>query len=301
MKLFTDYLEAKETLINKLNWTDEQKKQIQELVNKYPQKASKIDWNQKDLTFNSVLSTLQETSKKDIKTGNISGLKLGIDYLDLSTEEYTAYVPLSYPAARVIANKKVGGVEGKWCITDQNTREHWDSYVNNIPILDEDELIQMYQAEKDANTDFESDEDYEAMNTFDREDFDNWLLEHWDEILSNYAAYRGAFVVFIVPGKISSSGAAYDLETNKKTREFKFNVGDMHKLAVYADADQFYSRSVGIWDEKDDKWEENDFEIHTGIDIDKIKIPWKEIRNKITKHTDYLAALKKARAQGLPV
>jgi hypothetical protein len=296
MKLFSAYIEAKEAVINKLDWTDAQKKQIQELVNKYPQKASKIDWNKNDLTFNYVLAALQETSKKDIKSGNIAGLKLGIDYLDVSTDTYKAYIPLNYAASRVIANKKIGGVEGKWCIADQNTREHWDVYINNIPPVNEDELTQLYDAELESNMDFDDDEAPE----FDGEDYDNWLIENWDEIIANYPAYKGAILVIIAPGKLSTSGAAYNLETNEKVYERKFKKGDMHKLAIFWDAEQAYSPSVAIWDEHDNPWDQNDVEIHMDINVDKIKIDWGMVRNKIQHNTDYAVALRRARQNGLP-
>ena len=150
MKQYLLYLEAKEAIINKLQLNDEQKKEIQELVDKYPQKASKIDWNKKDLTYGAITSTLKEISKKAVKQGSLGGLVEGKDYIlfgefETKISKYMGYIPLNHNASRVIAQEKIGGCEGKWCTAFQKSSSHWDRYVKK------DKKILVYGVSEDAN------------------------------------------------------------------------------------------------------------------------------------------------------
>jgi hypothetical protein len=130
MKNYFTFLEAKEAIIKKAPWSDEEKKQIQELVDKYPQKASKIDWNKiKDLAAKDVLAALQEASKKDVKKGKIAGITSGKDYIDISTDKYEAYIPLTWEASRILAHESVGGCTGQWCTAYQKNQRYWTQYV----------------------------------------------------------------------------------------------------------------------------------------------------------------------------
>lgn len=128
------YLEAKEALIKKLPFSDAQKEEIQGLVNKYPQKASKVPWQKKDLSYEEILEILKEVSGKQVKAGAIGGLVEGKDYLNLTSKfanypRIKVYIPLCYKASRILANAKVGGMEGEWCISYQKNSFHWFDYV----------------------------------------------------------------------------------------------------------------------------------------------------------------------------
>jgi hypothetical protein len=133
MKDYLLYVEAKEAIINRAPWTPEEKQEVQTLVNKYPQKASKIDWNKiSSLKASDVLVVLKEVSQKDVKRGRVENLVEGKDYLYKGTfKDYDVYIPLNYKASRVIANVKIGGCEGKWCTAYQMSSGHWDSYTND--------------------------------------------------------------------------------------------------------------------------------------------------------------------------
>jgi hypothetical protein len=123
MKNYFTFLEAKEAIIAKTPWSDEEKKQIQELVNKYPQKAAKIDWNKiKELTAQQVINTLKQESKKDIKKTirkGFEGLKEGKDYLILQEDDiFKIYAPLNHKASATL------GRDTKWCISMENVTHH---------------------------------------------------------------------------------------------------------------------------------------------------------------------------------
>ncbi len=130
--IYLEYLynEAKEALIAKMPWDDEQKKAVQELVNKYPQKASKIDWNNKALTADQALTVLREESKKDVKKQirqGIPGLIEGTDYIEFHdipkpNHDVRVFSPLNYKASCAI------GRGAKWCTAMENNATHWRSY-----------------------------------------------------------------------------------------------------------------------------------------------------------------------------
>ncbi len=127
------FLEAKEKLINAMPWTDEQKKEIQELVNKYPQKASKIDWNNKELDAEEVLGVLREESKKLIKKQvrqGIPGLKENYDYIEITGikskyPDSRFFVPITFKGSCAI------GRGSKWCTTSEKEPQHWRNYIRN--------------------------------------------------------------------------------------------------------------------------------------------------------------------------
>jgi hypothetical protein len=121
------FLEAKEALIQRAPWSDVEKKEIQELVNKYPQKASIIDWNKiKDLSAPEVKKILTKESKKDIKKQvrkGIPGLKEGEDYITfVSKPEIQIYGLLTHKGAMTIGRKS------NWCISMENDNTHWVKY-----------------------------------------------------------------------------------------------------------------------------------------------------------------------------
>ena len=159
---YTYYLEAKEAIIQRTPWSDVQKKEIQELVNKYPQKAAKIDWNKiKELKAADVLKILQEESKKDVKKAirlGFEGLKEGTDYKILHEEEnYQAYAPLTQKASATL------GRDTRWCISMENDSSHWKNYtMDGIKFIfvfspkEQEALRKIAIALKPNNNEFES-------------------------------------------------------------------------------------------------------------------------------------------------
>ncbi len=134
MNIFTTYIEAKEALIAKMPWSDDQKKEIQELVNKYPQKASLIDWNKKDLSAEQAFSVLKEESKKAVKKQirqGVPGLKQNDDYIEIPESKFPAeakgrdirvFIPMNHKASCAL------GREAKWCTAMEKEPGHWNSY-----------------------------------------------------------------------------------------------------------------------------------------------------------------------------
>ena len=130
----TRLLEAKDHLINKLDLTDEQKTRLIDLFKKHPNLESKIDWNNRNLTWNdfSEIVGLEGKSKSQAKKKGLSGLKEGDDYRLLEqNERYTVYYPMTHLASKTLADK-VGpkGIVGHWCISENEDR-WWNKYTSN--------------------------------------------------------------------------------------------------------------------------------------------------------------------------
>ena len=137
--------EKKDHIINRLEkLTDEQKKEIIDFFNKKPNLEGKIDWNNKNLTYQDFEPIIKERSKTEVKKAvnksGIAGLVEGEDYRELplkvsgNTPVY-AYLPLNYNASRLIASDKIGGCEGKWCTAYQKTDQYWNSYTGSKGII----------------------------------------------------------------------------------------------------------------------------------------------------------------------
>jgi len=137
--------EDKTHLINRLNLTDEQKNTLITFFKNHPNYESKVDWNNKNLTFEdfSELLALEGNTKSSKKKYGLSGkaqiedLVLDKDYKVLAqTEDYIIYYPLNFKASEVLAKPTTPpeGVTGKWCISGKNYSpgtqdQHWNSYV----------------------------------------------------------------------------------------------------------------------------------------------------------------------------
>jgi len=112
MKTFKQYIfEKKDHIIKKLpNLSPEQKKELIDFFKRKPNLEGKIDWNNKNLTyddFKDVMKVTKTEKVKLVKSKGISGLKEGEDYLKLKTPpEYEGYIPLTYEASKLIASKK---------------------------------------------------------------------------------------------------------------------------------------------------------------------------------------------------
>ena len=158
--------EKKDNLIRKNpNLTEEQKKEIIKLLNKYPSYESKVDWNKNtSLTYkdfyNNILKPLY------IKELNPKGLVKGKDYdiVPLDKEDEVIYVVYTYNASKILASNSVepkiwtplpywcGEEEfkdeahafghfdsehkdmkpgAKWCISMQISDKYWKDYKKN--------------------------------------------------------------------------------------------------------------------------------------------------------------------------
>lgn len=146
---FFKLIEKKDHLIKKMDLTDEQKQTIIDFFAKYPSYESEIDWNRKDLSwedFEKVINKDRNTKsqiKKAVKKG-ISGIKEGVDYIDLGSYTSThregtfqMYIPLSWKGSRVLASDQVapklgtfkeGYTGAKWCISYQKSDDYWSRY-----------------------------------------------------------------------------------------------------------------------------------------------------------------------------
>ena len=132
---FFRFIENKDRLIDRLDFTDEQKDKLKSFFQTHPNYESKIDWNRKDLTWADFepLLKLEGKSKSQAKKKGIEGLTEGVDYYLLAQNDlYSIYYPLNHKASQTIASTKVYPyVEGKWCIS-MNTPDWWNSYVSKL-------------------------------------------------------------------------------------------------------------------------------------------------------------------------
>ena len=106
MKSFKTYItEKKDHLIDKLAITDHQKKELKDFFAKKPNLENKIDWQKKDLAFKDfadVMSTTKTERTRAVRKSGITGLKKGIDYLEVKTpadSPFQAYIPLTWKLA----------------------------------------------------------------------------------------------------------------------------------------------------------------------------------------------------------
>lgn len=152
------FVENKNHLINKLNLTDAQKDEIKAFFLKHPNYESKIDWNNKNLTYDDFkpLLALDGKSRTQAKARGIEGLVEGRDYVyfgEIEVKEikdsyaydiwdlyikkndligtYKVYQPLSYLGSKILASNKVPPVKeagAQWCISYQKTPKYWYQY-----------------------------------------------------------------------------------------------------------------------------------------------------------------------------
>ena len=129
-------IENKDRLIDRLNLTDEQKQQLKAFFQKHPNYESKIDWNNKNLTWESFSDILETDgkSRSQAKKYGISGITEGKDYKLIASgkigygQTYNIYRPLTYLGSVTLASKRVSPfIEGEWCVAS-NDRHYWDYY-----------------------------------------------------------------------------------------------------------------------------------------------------------------------------
>ena len=129
----TYLLEKKDHLIDQLyNLTPDQKKELKAFFAKKPNLENIVDWNNKSLVwsdFKEALATTKTERRRAVKRHGIKGLKEEVDYVELVSPKgipFIAYIPLNWEASKLIASKKIGGIEGRWCTAYQKERNHWD-------------------------------------------------------------------------------------------------------------------------------------------------------------------------------
>jgi len=142
--------EAKEHLIAKLNLPDEQKQEIQELVNRYAsdkKKMSKIDWNKiSKYTYEELINILKEESKSQLKKRvrrGIAGITRNKEYIDITfsnLESHDAYAPINYNGSVAL------GLKTNWCISAKENPGHWNVYTKErrivfIMLIDHDKKL----------------------------------------------------------------------------------------------------------------------------------------------------------------
>lgn len=132
--------ENKDHLIDKLiNLTPEQKEEIKAFFSKHPSYESRIDWNDKSLSYSDFESLLKfdGKSKTQAKKKGIEGLVEDVDYqyggrgYNDKIGDYTLYRPLTYLGSRTLASNKVPPVResgAQWCIAYQKTDRYWHEY-----------------------------------------------------------------------------------------------------------------------------------------------------------------------------
>lgn len=107
--------ESKDRLIDKLTLTDEQKQALKDFFKRHPSYENRIDWNNKNLTwedFQGVLSILSKTeTKRQIRSKTTKGLEslvAGRDYEVVDQQgTCTLYKVLTYEAMCIIASNDV--------------------------------------------------------------------------------------------------------------------------------------------------------------------------------------------------
>lgn len=121
----------------------------------------------------SQLVKVNRISKKDIKSG-IKNLTEGIDYIKIPNISYNAFIPLSHKASKSIAHESCGGIQAKWCTT-QNSSDYWNKYMtkNNILVYG---ITQLNSLGKFALL-FIKNGNYETIQFFDYNDKSDTLKE----------------------------------------------------------------------------------------------------------------------------
>jgi hypothetical protein len=130
--------EKKDHIISKIPaLSPEQKSQIIQYFNVYPNEEGQIDWNNwKNLKyedFTSLINSVSRTAKKkNVKNSGIEGLIPNEDYVEVYNQDnIIGYVPLTHEASKLIASKYINGIEGTWC-TAENSAFAWKSYCKKL-------------------------------------------------------------------------------------------------------------------------------------------------------------------------
>lgn len=219
-KLKNRYLlqEDKARFIDRLNITDEQKEELKAFFKKHPNFEGKIDWNNKNLTYEdfSELLSMEGNTKSSQKKYGLSGqaqiedLKVGEDYeVLLDTDKYVVYYPLTFKASEVLAKPTTPpeGVTGKWCIAGRNYSpgtqdQHWKDYTkNNIDfffIFTKDQTISYKDPNFGVEITLEPNQKY-ALARYNK----GYIVEMFDSSDERVFSFREGEVDFILTEDIN--------------------------------------------------------------------------------------------------
>lgn len=135
--LITLFLESsKDRFINKLNITDEEKQELKDFCDKYPQYASRIDWQRKDLTWEDIKPILELPSqsksakKRQAKNDPKLLFQRGSFIIYKETENWLYVLPQSWEDAKFMDSSACGGEGAKWCIGWKESPTHWNGYTS---------------------------------------------------------------------------------------------------------------------------------------------------------------------------
>lgn len=137
LDLVTLFLESsKDRFINKLNITDEEKQELKDFCDKYPQYASRINWQKRDLTWEDIKPILELPSqsksakKRQAKNDPKLLFQRGSFIIYKETENWLYVLPQSWEDAKFMDSSACGGEGAKWCIGWKESPTHWKGYTS---------------------------------------------------------------------------------------------------------------------------------------------------------------------------
>ena len=137
LDLVTLFLESsKDRFINKLNITDKEKQELKDFCDKYPQYASRINWQKRDLTWEDIKPILELPSqsksakKRQAKNDPKALFQRGSLIIYKETEDWLYVLPQSWEDAKFIDSSACGGEGAKWCIGWKDSPAYWKSYTS---------------------------------------------------------------------------------------------------------------------------------------------------------------------------
>lgn len=137
LSLVTLFLESsKDRFINKLNITDKEKQELKDFCDKYPQYASRINWQKRDLTWEDIKPILELPSqsksakKRQAKNDPKLLFQRGSFIIYKETENWLYVLPQSWEDAKFMDSSACGGEGAKWCIGWKESPTHWKGYTS---------------------------------------------------------------------------------------------------------------------------------------------------------------------------
>lgn len=137
LDLVTLFLESsKDRFINKLNITDKEKQELKDFCDKYPQYASRINWQKRDLTWEDIKPILELPSqsksakKRQAKNDPKALFQKGSLIIYKETEDWLYVLPQSWEDAKFIDSSACGGEGAKWCIGWKGSPAYWKRYTS---------------------------------------------------------------------------------------------------------------------------------------------------------------------------
>lgn len=136
LDLVTLFLESsKDRFIKKLNLTDEQKQEVMDFCDKYPQYASKINWQKKDLSYDDIKAVMdlhaqsKSDKKRQAKNDPKTLFKNGNFIIYKETENWLYVLPQSWSDGKFVDSADCGGEPARWCIGFKEPG-YWTGYTS---------------------------------------------------------------------------------------------------------------------------------------------------------------------------